>query len=845
MLMALLRRFAGFLRVTAAAHPAAGGAGGAGARRPLLPAAPSLRLCSVCISLLAPLCAAQDTPPDGKVEAATEAATDAATEAATDAATGRLSALPPLYVKSSLLASATAQATRIDAQRIVSIDENEVVASGAARLQRGDESLEAERISFRRSDAGDDVEASGAVSLRTPDAEIHGERLFLRLDERTGAIDSPTYRLQSRPRLTPEPAQTQTGLPARTEGGRVFAASGRMLQQEPVTASGAARRIELRGEGLYRLEDASYSTCSPQQRDWEVKVDQLDLDYNKERGEASGAAVRFKDFTILALPWLSFPLGDARQSGFLTPTYGSTSKSGVDFALPWYWNIAPDMDATMTPRLMSKRGLQINSELRYLSRRSDGVIHLEYMPEDRLTQTSRHAYALTHNQRFAPDLTASFNINGVSDSAYYSDVSTRVSQVSQANYLRQAILRRDGSWYSLALNLQTYQTLESLEKPYQRLPQLTATASRSDLPLGLNFDFSGEYVSFDHPDKLLAQRLTLYPQLSLPLQAGFLSLTPKIGLHSSVYRLAAQERLSADAALAGVGARQSRDAPIFSLDASFVMERRMNWFGRDMEQTLEPRLFYLLAPARDQDDIPVFDTAAIGFSYAQMFSENRYVGGDRIGDANQFTLAVTSRLLDAASGEEQLRATVGQLYYLDDQKVTLPGETARSEREADVLAELSGRVGAKMWANLGWRYNPRDSRTEQLSYGVRHAPQDGKVLNAGYRFTRDQLDQVDFSGQWPLFGGWHGVGRYNYSLKEHRVIESIAGLEYAAGCWVARVVAQRLATVATQPTTALFFQLELNGFSSIGSNPLDLLKRNVPGYGMINQPPADPVFGAH
>lgn len=273
------------------------------------------------------------------------------------------------------------------------------------------------------------------------------------------------------------------------------------------------------------------------------------------------------------------------------------------------------------------------------------------------------------------------------------------------------------------------------------------------------------------------------------------------------------------------------------------MERNLDWFGKSLVQTLEPRAYYLYVPQHDQSRIPIFDTGVAGFNYAQMFAENRYAGGDRIGDANDLTLAVTSRLLDPVSGADLLRATLGSRYYFADQYVTMPGETARTQRSADLLATFSGQVLPHTYADIGWQFNPHDGRTERMTLGGRYRPESTKVINAGYRYDRStDLKQIDVSAQWPLFGGWHGVGRYNYSLNEHRVIETIGGLEYDAGCWAGRLVVQRLATIANQPTTALFFQLELNDFSRIGSNPMQLLRRSIPGYGIINQPTADPVF---
>jgi len=626
-----------------------------------------------------------------------------------------------------------------------------------------------------------------------------------------------------------------------------------MIARPPVIGSGKADTLEFRGEDQYFLRNATYSTCAPGQRDWEIYVDELDLDYVGEEGKGRNAVVRFKDVPFFYLPWMNFSLNNQRKSGFLPPTIGSTSKSGLEVTAPWYWNIAPNMDATITPRLMTRRGVQINTELRYLldtqpNRTQPGMpdkgqVRLEYLPGDNVAGRDRYGFALQHNQTMGQGFVANLNLNGVSDDNYFSDLSSRVSQVSQGNLLRQGALSYAGPWYSAQLNLQSYQTLGELKSPYRRLPQLTANAFRYDLPLGLALNLNAEYVNFDHPTYLLGKRTTLYPQLSLPLATAAFSLTPKIGIHATQYALDRLDRPDQEGrSWTGVPASQSRALPIFSVDGGFVMERSTDWFGKALVQTLEPRAYYVNIPRHDQSKIPVFDTGIAGFNYAQMFSENRYAGGDRIGDANELTLAVTSRFLDPASGADLLRAALGTRYYFSDQYVTLPGETARTERSADILATLAGQVWPHIYADIGWQYNPRDARTERLNLGGRYRPEAGKVINAGYRYARDLLGQVDISAQWPLFGGWHGVGRYNYSTKEHRIIEIIGGLEYDAGCWVGRFVVQRLATIADQPTTALFFQLELNDFSRIGSNPMQLLRRSIPGYGVINQPTADPVF---
>jgi len=724
--------------------------------------------------------------------------------------------------------------TYVTARSISGVNEVEVVAEGAAELQRATDTLRAERIVFNQ--ARDEVEAIGDVQLTTPDSAISGPRLRLQMTDSVGEFEAPAYALRHQPQPLVVPALTMTGMPIVSKGGKILAASGTRIERPAVTGSGTASLLEFLGADKYRLRDATYSTCAPGQRDWEIVVDKLDLDYVDEVGEARNATVRFKDVPLFYAPWINFPLSAQRKSGFLSPTIGSTSKSGMELSAPWYWNIAPDMDATIAPRLMTKRGLQLNTEFRYLDPSYNGQLRAEYLPDDRLAGTSRYGYALTHAQHLGGGFNALLNVNGVSDDDYFTDLSTRMAQISQGNLLRQALVTYGGPWYGASLNVQSYQTLLDSSTPYRRMPQLTATASRHDLPLGLTFDLSAEYVDFDHPTQVLGKRTTFYPQVALPLTHSAFWLTPKLGFHSTTYELDRQG--------AAIDSQQKRALPIFSVDGGFTLERPVEWSGRNYLQTLEPRAYYLYVPKRRQQDIPVFDSALTDFSYAQLFAENRYSGGDRVGDANHLTLALTSRLIDPASGADLVRAAIGQRYYFSDQYVTLPDERARSTRTADLIAALSGQVMPKTYADFGWQYNPEQNRTERLTVGMRYMPLTGRILNTAYRFTREQIGQIDISGQWPLFGGWNAVGRYNYSTKESRLVEGIAGLEYDGGCWTARLVVQRLAVQADSPSSSIFVQLELNDISRIGSNPLDLLRRSIPGYGVINQPTADPVFAA-
>ncbi|MBT0961294.1 LPS-assembly protein LptD [Denitromonas sp. IR12] len=699
--------------------------------------------------------------------------------------------------------------TTVDADRIVGQQDVELVAEGQAVLKRDRSVLTADRIVYR--EALDEVEAEGNVTLRRGEDRLAGPKVQLRLDEQTGTLDSPTYEIHRISR----------------KGGI----------SRPITGSGEASVIRFEGENQYRLEDATWSTCQPQDPDWYIKAGELELDYDREIGVARHSTVVFQDVPIFYMPWAEFPLVAQRKSGFLPPTFGTSNKSGVELTAPYYWNIAPNYDATLVPRYISRRGLQLGGQYRYLTETMQGTTSLEWLSSDSVTgQSNRAAGSIRHQQNFGYGLSGSLDLNGVSDKEYFEDLSSRLALSAQTNLLRQGVLSySSGSWWSASALAQSFQTLSG-ERPYRRLPQFTLGGNRLVWGGG-EFNLATEYVRFAHPDanKPEGSRITLNPSVQFPLGTAAYTLTPKFGVHYTRYDLSTPLTVGEESI--------TRAVPTFSLDGAMVFERETVWGGRDMIQTLEPRLYYVNVPYRDQSDIPNFDSGLFDFNFAQIFSENIFSGGDRIANANQLTAAVTSRMIDAETGVERLRAALGQRFYFEDQRVTLPGFAARTGRRTDILASLGGRIGKITTLDAGWQYSPEDRQTERFNADLRFQPAFAKVVNLGYRYTRDVLRDVDIAAQWPLGGRWYGVARYNRSLRDHRVTEALGGLEYDADCWVFRVVVHRYATNAEDVTQAIFLQLELDGLASVGSSPLDLLRRTVGGYGTINQPMADPVFG--
>ena len=710
----------------------------------------------------------------------------------------------------------------VTADRIDGTSGVQSVAKGNADLIKADSRLRGDEIVYREQD--DEVESSGNVVLTRETDEISGPHLKLKLGDSIGFFDSPVFKIDPRP--SPTLRQPSLG-PA-------------------LSGYGTAVRLDFQGEDHYHLDQSTYSSCSPEngEQAWFAKVADLNLDYERSVGEARNATVYFKGVPILYSPWLSFSLNRQRNSGLLAPTWGTTTNAGMEFSLPYYWNIAPEMDATITPRVMAKRGTQWQGEFRYLGNNVpgglgssyQGVITGEVLPDDKLTGTKRHLLNVQHSQNFGYGFAGSLNLNGVSDDSYFTDLSSSVATIAQTNLVRQGTLSYGAGWWSATALIQRFQTLQPpgqvVGKPYERLPQVTVAAVRPDLPLGLAFNFSGEYVAFSNPNGGLdGKRTTAYPQISLPLQTAAFYVTPKIGVHNTRYQLEKQT--------AGLPTDLNRSMPIFSVDSGLTFERESSYAGRDLIQTLEPRLYYLKVPLRDQSLFPVFDSGVADFNFAQIFSENAFSGGDRIADANQATLAVSSRLISPNTGAELARVALGQRWYFADQAVVLPGQAHRTGHVADYLGSLSVQMERSTSFDSAIQYNPRNRLLERFNAGIRYQPETGRTLSAGYRYSRDLLNQMDASGQWPLGGGWSAVGRYNYSFKDKSLVENILGLEYNESCWALRFVVQRVATTTSQMNTAFFVQLQLNGFSSLGASPVNLLRRSVSGYDKVVEPEDD------
>lgn len=686
---------------------------------------------------------------------------------------------------------------------------------------------------------GDHVDASGHVELRTRRETVLAD--WLRYDFDTEEIWGKGDVLLRRgiDWITGPEARYRQG----TETG--FFSSPRYFFGEN-GARGTASEIRFVGPQRFEATNARYTTCVAPREDWYLRMGELEVDQARKIGTGRHATVYFMGAPIAYTPWLEFPLSDERKSGFLTPTLGSTGIRGFELAIPYYFNLAPNYDATLTPRLMTKRGVQLGAQFRYLFPAFAGEMDVEDLPNDRVTGTNRYGLAWKHNQNLdalVPGLAGFWNLNKVSDDTYFADLADRIAVTSQTTLPREGGFAYTRGPLQILARQQSFQTLHDpngppVGSPYNRVPQVLAAIRETDWR-GMTFAATGEYVRFSNPTLPTGQRVFAYPTVAWSTQGAAWFVTAKTGLHARHYQL--------DQPVAGE-TRADFAIPISSVDSGVVFERDWRVFGQNVVQSLEPRAFYVYVPYHDQSRVPAFDTAIDDYNFGQLFSENRYLGNDRVGDANQLTLALTSRFIDPTSGGERLRVALGQRFYFADQRVTL-NEPPRSASTSDVLLLAEGKL-TEAWSLAGlMQYNFDASKSERFDAGFRYTPAPGKALSASYRYTRQlteptavntQLKQFDVAAQWPINAQWTFLGRWNYSLVDRKTLEAVAGVEYNADCWVVRVVAQRLTTTTQTTTTSVYLQLELNGLARVGTSPLDLLRRSVPGYVRTNDPAVSP-----
>ncbi len=719
----------------------------------------------------------------------------------------------------------------------------DAVAEGRVEVRRGGTVVRADHVTYEVAD--DLAKASGQVRISRDGNIFSGPELELHLQRFQGFFREPDYFI------------------------------------ERAQAGGHASQVNFIDADRAEALNATYTSCP---RDgsgdpaWLLSTDRVHMDFETNTGVAEGAVVRFYGVPILAAPVLSFPLTDERKSGWLPPVMDFDSKSGLQFGVPYYWNIAPNRDATLTPSVLTRRGLNLQGEFRYLQPSFQGRIDWNVLPNDRLTGTARQALQFEHEGQTVGSLHYQANLLRVSDDAFWKDFPRAVPSTTprllpldlQADRPLPAI---PGDW-GLYARVHRWQVLNpadastsAISPPYDRAPQLGIRGG-GRLPGGLDYSLQSELNRFELAEGsgTTAQRpssgtrVHMLGSLSWPLDLPGGWLIPRLSFNAASYRYRHTPTGSGD-----VDGRASRVIPSFSLDTGLVFERNSRWFGHAMRQTLEPRLLYVNTPYRAQSQLPNFDAAGKDFNEISVYSENAFAGVDRVSDTHQLAAGVTTRWLDAQTGVEAMRLGIVQRYLFRPQRITPAPEGGEavegeplSQRLSDVLLLGSSTIWPHWTLNAALQYNPDSGRPVRSITGVRYSPGPFRTVNVNYRFTRGSTEQVELGWQWPLFqpraaatsssgsctGSWYSAGRLSYSMRDSRLTDSLAGVEYDAGCWIGRIVVERVSTGRSEATTHVMLQLELVGLSRLGSNPLKALKDNIPGYRMLREERASPAANA-
>ncbi|MCM2348000.1 MAG: LPS-assembly protein LptD [Acidovorax soli] len=709
----------------------------------------------------------------------------------------------------------------VSGDRITGQPDVKATIDGHAELRRGDTVIHADRLEYTVAD--DLAQAQGSVRINRAGNTYDGSALELRVDAFQGFFSDARYRFLS------------TG------------------------AHGDSTRVDFLDRDRTVVHTATYTTCQKDdsaswEPDWVLRAKSIHLDTAEEVGTAEGAVLEFKGVPILPIPHISFPLSDKRKSGLLPPTVGLDSRNGLEYMQPYYWNIAPNRDATLRGALLAKRGVEVGGEFRYLESDYHGQVDINLMPTDSQRDRMRWGYSAQHQGQISTPVGGvglNINLNRVSDDNYWRDF--RRGPLP----LRERLLPSDAtlSWAAGDMSAQVrtlkWQALQDVASPivppYNLMPQLLWRYTPQDLDRGLDFNMVADTTRFEAdralPHPADGQRSFVQAQLSRPFLAPGGFVIPKLQLHATQYQF--------DNPLRNGQSSASRALPTFSLDSGLVFERDARLLGRAFTQTLEPRAFYTYTPYRDQRYLPLYDTAATDFNFGTIYTENSYGGNDRLADNNLLTMGVTTRFLDPNTGAEALRLGIAQRLRFSDQNVTLDN-TPISERLSDVLLGAGINWTPQWGFDSTVQYNPKTGRSIRSTVGVRYSPGNFRTINAVYRLQRGTSEQIDVGWQWPLaalWGGqaagsgperakgqdggrWYTVGRLNYSLRDRKLVDTVVGFEYDSCCWIGRVVLERLQSSVTTANTRLLFQIEFVGFSrlSLGTNPLDTLKRNVPRY---------------
>ena len=722
--------------------------------------------------------------------------------------------------------------------------DREMKLKGRAQIRRNDTVMKADEINY---DPDTDVaNLIGNAELTKGTTQFSGPRARFKVDAQEGEMDRPSYEFRD------------------------------------VRGRGTASKLTIESADVFVFDKALYTTCSPDNLDWYFTASHIEIDQEQKQMTGRNGVMRFFNVPIAYAPYFSLPTSNQRRSGLLSPLMGYNSNNGLDIAQPYYVNIAPNRDLTITPRFMSHRGTLLGGDFRYIDPKYSGTLSGQFINYDKILGRDRWKYDWQQRQLLGRAWNGYANISKVSDNLYPIDFSYGIGG-AVTNQFRQELGTNYGgikNWSFTARAL-TFQTLQpdptaTVISPYNILPQVTANYSnRGNLNTpgsyagtfgrGPDLTFGAEFTRFSYNTNNLyapasglpqagafgqADRTVIRGSIALPQITPAYYLKPKLSFQANQY----SGSLS-NSSLYPVGQPNSPiqgfALPTFSLDSGLAFERdateMKGFFGRDMIVTMEPRAFYVYTPFQNQAQTPLFDTADAGFGITQIFSENTFVGNDRVADNNKLTMGLTSRILESNTGAERATVTLAQRQDFTGQRVGLNGTIQNPNRYSDTLGASTVRLMGNFNVDLFGQYNTQLNRFVQSSIGAGWRPTLGRSLNFAYRNVWNpptdgansgvtQTDQYNAFGEWPIFKKYRLLGRWGYDALTAKTLNTLVGLQYDEDCWTARFAYSQARNTSQITTTQVLFQLEFRGFASVGNNPVDVMRLNVPGYQPVVKP---------
>ncbi len=654
---------------------------------------------------------------------------------------------------------------------------------GNVIIQQNDLVINAENASFNGTD--NRVIANGKVVLSNNNMQLKSDAVNYQTQSQSGELKNVRYQLKNS------------------------------------TTNGRSRHVIQKNAQQFELQDATYTSCPTSINSWHLAAGNIKLDQKKKIGSAKNVTLKVGNTPIFYFPWLSFSLDNQRKSGFLTPTINLSEQSGTAIATPYYFNLSPNYDATITPSYLSKRGLKIDNEFRYLSKHHQGLWQYEILPRDKAANNKQRDYfKISHSSKISDSVRFNVKSEGVSDKEYFDDFGKSLSDASTSALERRIEIIKVGRNWRLSAASIDYQTLDSTSSSYSKLPEIKFNYTPKILPKQVNISLDTELSNFDKKKGPTGVRLDVNMKASKKFGTDAWYFKPSVGLRHTYYSLRNNP----------TGKQQSRTLPTLSLDAGLFFDRILA--DGKLTQTLEPRLFYTYTPFRDQSDIPVFDTAKTDFSTStQLFSKNRYTGKDRIGDSNQLTVAVSSRIQNRKTGKELLQVSVGQIFHFADRKVTLPDETIQTNAQSELAFELSGKVNDNVRLSTSSFWDPKTQKWTATETRLNYKDDKNRIANVSYRSLNEELKQASASLAFPISKELSIVGRVDHDLKNNRNLETLAGIEYQNCCIKTRLVGRKFLTSDNNTyDDAIFLQFELKGLGNLGHKANIVLEDKIYGY---------------